>query len=116
MALWDIEGKIAGKPLALYELLGGKKVERLRATASAHVNRATLEECVEEVASFAADGFRSVKLGFAKKGLSQIGRNPELDVRFITALRSRLGPTFEILVDAGNGVHWDRATAVRTIS
>ena len=114
MALWDIEGKLAGKSLS--ELLGSRQVEQLRATASCHVNKATLEECVDEVAGFVASGFRSVKLGFAKKGLSQIGRDPELDVRFIAALRSQLGPAIEILVDAGNGVRWDLNTAIRTIS
>ena len=114
IALWDIEGKIAGKPL--FQLLGGKKVERLKACASSHVNKATLEECVEEVAGFVSAGFRSVKLGFAKKGLSQIGRDPDLDVRFIAALRARLGESIEILVDAGNGVRWEIETAIRTVS
>lgn len=114
MALWDIEGRLTGKPL--FELLGGKQVERLKATASAHVNKETLQQCVEEVAGFVAAGFRSVKLGFAKKGLSRIGRDPELDVQFTAALRSRLAPAIELLVDAGNGVHWDLETAVRTVS
>jgi L-alanine-DL-glutamate epimerase-like enolase superfamily enzyme len=114
MALWDIEGKTKGQPL--FEMLGGKQVERLKATASAHVNKETLGECVEEVAGFAAAGFRSVKLGFAKKGRSQIGRDPELDVRFIAALRARLGSSIEILVDAGNGVRWNLETAIRTVS
>lgn len=114
MALWDIQGKLAGKSLS--EMLGGKRVERLPATASCHVNKATVEECVDEVAGFIDSGFCSVKLGFAKKGLSQIGRNPELDIRFIASLRSRLGPEIQILVDAGNGVHWDLNTAIRTVS
>jgi L-alanine-DL-glutamate epimerase-like enolase superfamily enzyme len=114
MALWDLQGQLVNKSLS--EMLGGRYVERLPATASCHVNKATLEECVDEVAGFADKGFRSVKLGFAKKGLSQIGRDPELDVRFIASLRSRLGPEIEILVDAGNGVHWDLDTAIRTVS
>lgn len=113
IALWDIEGKIRGLPL--YELWGGKRVERLLASASCHVNKATLDECVEEVAGFVAKGFRSVKLGLGKKGLSRSGSDPEFDVALIAALRTRLGETVEILVDAGNGVHWDRETAIRTV-
>jgi len=113
IALWDIEGKIRGVPL--HELWGGKRVERLLANASCHVNKATLDECVEEVAGFVAQGFRSVKLGLGKRGLSRAGRDPDFDVALIAALRSRLGEAVEILVDAGNGVHWDRKTAIRTI-
>lgn len=113
IALWDIQGKAVGKPL--FQLFGGKEVGRLRACASMHVNKATLKECIEEVEGFVAAGFRSVKLGLAKKGFSRIGRDPELDVQFITALRSRIGEAIEILVDAGNGVKWDVETAVRTV-
>lgn len=113
MALWDIAGKEAGKPL--HALFGGLKQASLPACASCHVNKATLTDCVEEVAGFFARGFGSVKLGFAKKGLSQVGRDPEVDVAFIHLLRQRLGPTAEILIDAGNGVRWDLQTAIRTV-
>jgi L-alanine-DL-glutamate epimerase-like enolase superfamily enzyme len=110
IALWDIRGKIEGRPL--YQLLGGLKKHRLAACASSHVNKATVEECVAEVASFFEQGFRSCKLGFAKKGKSSIGRNLDKDIEFIQALRAALGPKAEILVDAGNGVQWDVETAI----
>ena len=110
IALWDIRGKIEGRPL--YQLLGGLKKERIAACASSHVNKATVEECVAEVASFFEQGFRSCKLGFAKKGKSSIGRNLDKDIEFIQALRAALGPKAEILVDAGNGVQWDIETAI----
>jgi L-alanine-DL-glutamate epimerase-like enolase superfamily enzyme len=110
MALWDIRGKTEGRPL--YQLLGGLKKDRLPACASSHVNKATLEECVAEVANFFERGFRSCKLGFAKKGRSSIGKNLDKDIHFIKALRAALGPKAEILVDAGNGVEWDVETAI----
>ncbi len=113
MALWDIAGKEAGKPL--HALLGGRRQESLKAIASCHVNKATLEECVAEVEGFFAHGFRGVKLGFAKKGLSQVGFDPDVDVTFIGMLRRALGADAEILVDAGNGVRWDLKTAVSTV-
>ena len=110
MALWDIRGKVAGKPL--YALLGGLKKDRLLANASAHVNKKGEAACVAEVEGFFAAGFRSTKLGFAKKGDSNIGGDPEVDVAFIRALRSALGDAAGILVDIGNGVRWDVDTAI----
>ena len=110
MALWDIAGKVAGQPL--YELLGGLKHERLLANASSHVNKKGEAACVAEVVGFFEAGFRSCKLGFAKKGDSDIGGDPDTDVSFICALRQALGDDAEILVDIGNGVRWDVATAI----
>jgi L-alanine-DL-glutamate epimerase-like enolase superfamily enzyme len=110
MALWDIRGRVAGKPL--YELFGGLKQERLRANASAHVNKKGEAACVAEVVGFFEAGFRSCKLGFAKKGESNIGGDPDTDVSFIRALRAALGEEAEILVDIGNGVRWDADTAI----
>ena len=110
MALWDIRGKVAGKPL--YALLGGLKKDRLLANASAHVNKKGEAACVAEVEGFFAAGFRSTKLGFAKKGESNIGGDPDTDVSFIRALRKTLGDEAGILVDIGNGVRWDVDTAI----
>ncbi len=110
MALWDIAGKAAGKPL--YEMLGGLKHDRLLANASSHVNKKGEAACVAEVVGFFEAGFRSCKLGFAKKGESNIGGDPDTDVSFIRALREALGDEAEILVDIGNGVRWDVETAI----
>jgi len=110
MALWDIRGKVAGKPLL--ELFGGAKHDRLPANASAHVNKKGEAACVAEVVGFFEAGFRSTKLGFAKKGESDIGGNPDTDVHFIASLRMALGDAAEILVDIGNGVRWDVETAI----
>lgn len=113
MALWDIAGKEAGKPL--HALFGGQRQKSLKAIASCHVNKATLEECVAEVEGFFANGFRGVKLGFAKKGLSRVGFDPDVDVAFVGMLRRALGDEAEVLVDAGNGVRWDLKTAISTV-
>lgn len=110
MALWDIAGKIANKPL--YEMFGGLKQKRLLANASSHVNKNGEAACVAEVEGFFDAGFRSCKLGFAKKGESNIGGDPDTDVSFIGSLRKALGDDAEILVDIGNGVRWDVDTAI----
>lgn len=110
MALWDIAGKIENKPL--YEMFGGLKRDRLLANASSHVNKNGEAACVAEVEGFFDRGFRSCKLGFAKKGESNIGGDPDTDVSFIRSLRKALGDEAEILVDIGNGVRWDVDTAI----
>lgn len=109
IALWDIAGKIANKPVS--ELLGGAKHERLRANASAHVNKKG-DAAIREVEDFFAAGFLSTKLGFAKKGESNIGGDPDRDVDFVRALRQALGDDADILIDIGNGVRWDVDTAI----
>lgn len=110
MALWDIRGKVAGQPL--YQLFGGLQHDRLLANASSHVNKKGEAACVAEVVGFFEAGFRSCKLGFAKKGESNIGGDPDTDVSFIRSLRAALGDEAEILVDIGNGVRWDADTAI----
>ena len=110
MALWDIAGKLSGKPL--YEMLGGLKHTRLLANASSHVNKNGEAACVAEAVGFFEAGFQSCKLGFAKKGESNIGGDPDTDVSFIRALRAALGDEASILVDIGNGVRWDVDTAI----
>ena len=112
IALWDIEGKLQDKPL--HEIFGTRHAA-LPAYAANHVNKATLAENVAEVVGFQQRGFRGCKLGFAKKGLSNIGRDPDGDVAFVRDLRSAVGPDFELIVDAGNGVHWDVTTGIATV-
>lgn len=114
MAMWDIQGKIENKPI--YDLLGGKKHERLPAYACNHVNKATRELNVAEVVAFKEQGFVGSKLGFAKRGLSDIGKaGPDNDVAFIAALRAAVGGDYDIVVDIGNGVKWDRQTGIDAV-
>jgi D-galactarolactone cycloisomerase len=111
MALWDIVAKDAGIPL--WRLFGARAHEVLPACASLHVNQPTIEESVAAITGHIGAGFRSAKLGLGKRGLSKAGRDPEYDVRLVRALREAIGPGPDIMIDAGNGVTWDIATAIR---
>ncbi|MDR3471054.1 MAG: mandelate racemase/muconate lactonizing enzyme family protein [Devosia sp.] len=113
IALWDIEGKLQNRPL--HQLFGGRRHESLPAYAANHVNKATMAENIAEVVGFEQQGYRGCKLGFAKKGLSNIGRDPAGDIAFVRDLRAAVGPDFEIIVDIGNGVKWDRQTGIDTV-
>jgi L-alanine-DL-glutamate epimerase-like enolase superfamily enzyme len=112
MALWDIQGKIVGLPLSD---LWGRVKDELPANASCHVNKQSLAACIDEAMGLFAAGYRSIKLGLGKKSLSTIGHDPQSSIALVVGLRREAGAGLEILVDVGNGLSWDRATAIDTV-
>jgi L-alanine-DL-glutamate epimerase-like enolase superfamily enzyme len=100
IALWDLAGKIAGKPVV--ELLGGARRLRIPAYASG-LPKATLPERVALAGELVAQGFRAIKYAAA---VSHEGVVAEM-----RALREALGPDVEIMVD----LHW-RYTATDAIT
>lgn len=113
IALWDIKAQSLNQPL--FRLLGGKVTDKLPANASIHVNQPTISGSISDIEEYIDRGFKSVKLGFAKKGLSKLGKvSPDYDVNFIKEVRAALGDEPDIMVDIGNGVQWDVATAIKT--
>lgn len=103
IALWDIAGKAAGKPV--HELLGGAKRDRVRAYAS-RLMPDTPEEASEAVHSLCDDGFTAVKLGWGV-----LGQDPKHDVRLAAAAKEAAGDC-EILIDAGLGYGADAKIAI----
>ena len=89
IALWDIAGKIAGKPV--WELLGGKKRETIPAYAS--LFRCTDPAYVEKVSgAAAARGYDHIKLH-------------EHSIEAIVAARNAIGSTRSLMVDTN--CYWD---------
>jgi L-alanine-DL-glutamate epimerase-like enolase superfamily enzyme len=103
IALWDIKGKAAGKPV--HELLGGAKRDRVRAYASMLMPD-TPEETAERVGALCDDGFTAVKLGWGP-----LGEDPRRDVELATAAKEAAGDC-DILIDAGHGYGADAKTAI----
>jgi L-alanine-DL-glutamate epimerase-like enolase superfamily enzyme len=103
IALWDIKGKVAGKPV--HELLGGAKRDRVRAYASMLMPD-TPEETAERVGALCDDGFTAVKLGWGP-----LGKDPKHDVELAAAAKGAAGDC-EILIDAGLGYGDDAKTAI----
>ena len=93
MALWDIAGKAAGRPIC--DLLGGQRAEEVAVYAS-EVMPATPEDVSELAAWAVGQGFQALKLGWGPLG-ADIGH----DVDLVTAAREAIGPDRHLMVDGG---------------
>lgn len=101
MALWDIAGKAAGKPV--YELLGGKVREFV--TTKWSVSGVEPSKAAE-IAKGAIDrGFKAMKV--------KVGIEPDQDVARVRAVREAIGPNIKLGVDANGG--WTLQNARPTI-
>jgi muconate cycloisomerase len=101
MALWDIAGKAAGRPV--YELLGGKVREFVPTKWS--VSGVEPEKAADIAKRAAGRGFKAMKV--------KVGIEPEGDVARVSAVRQAIGPGVKLGVDANGG--WSPEVAVRTI-
>ena len=99
IALWDIAGKAAGKPI--HALLGGARRDRVKAYASTLMPD-TPAEAGKVVEAQLKAGFRAIKLGWGP-----LGRSAELDVALVAAARKAGGEKFDFMLDIGKG--WQTA-------
>jgi L-alanine-DL-glutamate epimerase-like enolase superfamily enzyme len=111
IALWDLAGKAAGRPLL--EMVGGAAHESLPVLVSCHAMEADLERMAATMAGWVAthDAI-GIKLAFGKRGDARLGYDRERDRRFVSALRRELGPDKAIMIDIGAALHWDVPTAI----
>ena len=106
MALWDIWGKAEGK--AVRKLLREDAADTVPAYAS--VLWPERPELVQESANaFLAQGYQSVKYGWAP-----MGPDADLDEALVAAAREALGPDVNLMVDAGRA--WDAETALERVA
>jgi len=93
MALWDIAGKVAGRPIA--DLLGGRRVDDVPVYASEVMPETAAE--VQSIAERAANaGYLALKLGWGP-----LGRSLKGDIELIEAARETLGPARSLMIDGG---------------
>lgn len=104
LALWDIKGKAAGKPVS--ELLGTPRQTRIRAYASTLMPD-TEDEVRAKCAGLAEQGFTAIKLGWGP-----LGQDEQHDVRLVTAARQAVGDKIDVLIDAGLGYGADAKRAI----
>jgi D-galactarolactone cycloisomerase len=98
IALWDIIGKVCGKPI--HKLIGGAFRTQVHAYATGlyftDMDR-LVEEAVEEAEGYARSGFKAIKM---KIGLGSIQR----DYERVAAVRQAIGPDVRLMVDANHSL------------
>lgn len=96
IALWDIIGKVCGKPV--HKLLGGAHRSSVQAYATGlyfiDMDR-LVEEAVDEARGYVEQGFTAVKM---KIGLGSIKR----DIERVAAVRRAIGDDVALMVDANH--------------
>lgn len=94
IALWDLVGKRLGQPV--YRLMGGKASHPKKPYASVLFGD-TPEETLAIAQRIRSQGFLAAKFGWGPLGK----KDAEADVALVRAAREGLGPTPELMVDAG---------------
>jgi L-alanine-DL-glutamate epimerase-like enolase superfamily enzyme len=110
IAVWDALGKIVGQPV--YNLLGGRTHERLRAYVSENYARSDLAEVRREAADWAAKGFTALKMraGYGPTD-GEVGKRKNYDL--VATVRDAVGDDVELMIDAYMG--WNVRYAIDMI-
>lgn len=98
VALWDIRGKAASKPV--YQLLGAER-HSVPAYASALLWKNDPAELADEAARHLSNGFRAMK--------TRLGRNYEYDLAGLKAIRNQIGPDNRLMIEGNARYSLDQA-------
>jgi L-alanine-DL-glutamate epimerase-like enolase superfamily enzyme len=101
IALWDIRGKAAGKPVS--QLLGESR-RRIPVYASALLWKDNVEELGREAEQHLADGFRGMKM--------RLGRNYEYDRAAVNIVRKVIGPDSQLMIEGNARYSLDQARRI----
>jgi L-alanine-DL-glutamate epimerase-like enolase superfamily enzyme len=99
VALWDLYGKIVGRPVA--EILGIYR-DKLPVYASS-MTKPTIEGFIDEAVAYKERGFQGYKI-------HAVG-DPDIDIKLCRAARKALGDGYPLMIDVVSG--YDQAQALR---
>ena len=109
LALWDIMGKVTRLPV--WQLLGGKRKDRIRMYSSIGGGaRAEVPAQIEKAVASAAQGFTAVKMRMDWSSRA-VDVDPAKDWAIVSGVRAELGDRVEVYYDANNGL--SVSTAIR---
>jgi L-Ala-D/L-Glu epimerase / N-acetyl-D-glutamate racemase len=100
MAVWDLCGKIAGRPVCC--LLGNYR-KSFETDQTIFID--TPPKMVEAAQNVVKGGFKTIKI--------KVGESPEKDIARLKAIRESVGDNIELRIDANQG--WSPAEAVRAL-
>jgi galactonate dehydratase len=112
IALWDIKGKLLGRPV--YQLLGGAHRNKLRVYANGwYTNPGTPQQNAEEARHVVAMGYTAMKFDpFGQRNYYRISlEEAQLAEERVAAVRQAVGPHVDILVEAH--AKWNVMTAIQ---
>lgn len=112
IALWDIQGKIAQKPIS--DLLGKKQHDRILAyaTLEIHITKAQKAGVFEQRIRALMDlGFKAIKLSIDMYGYRNSSKSEQewdaFETGFLTQAREIVGPNFTLMLDVfGSDPNW----------
>ena len=110
MALWDLTGHLTGLPV--YQLLGGKRRDAVRAASSVIFDTADLDGIGRQFADLHARGYGVLKGGWGHDLSIAFGRDRRRDVEIVRVVRDAVGPDAEIIVDVVAGSGWTPSHAI----
>jgi L-alanine-DL-glutamate epimerase-like enolase superfamily enzyme len=96
IAVYDLAAQVASLPLCRY--LGGT---RDRMVTDMTIGIMPTPDAVQHAVRWTREGFRALKV--------KVGRDPQLDLERVAAIRSAVGPEVEIRVDGNEGFTWGQA-------
>jgi D-galactarolactone cycloisomerase len=114
MALWDLAGKAARKPI--YELLGGAVQKQVMAYASATLftvardgswMKKSTKDLVRECCWCLERGFKAIKYGWGNCFEREDEEN-------LAAMREAVGPKIRLMIDVGCPAYWEEGWNARS--
>ncbi|MBP3804415.1 MAG: mandelate racemase/muconate lactonizing enzyme family protein [Oribacterium sp.] len=109
IALWDIKGKALGVPV--YQLLGGKTRNKVRAYASVMKKPGSLTEMADDYKRLQDMGFNAAKIFVNGKQISDnkgfdefYSGRVEDELEKVRVVREAVGPRFDLILEAHRGM------------
>jgi L-alanine-DL-glutamate epimerase-like enolase superfamily enzyme len=101
VALWDIKGKVEGKPIS--ELLGRKRRDRLKAYGTVYPLGTTPDDVRRNIDRGLKIGLRAIKLAASEFWKDDV----DLTAKLITTARQHVGTEVDLIIDAATA--WAQA-------